>query len=136
MTKRAKIYLLVAVIFIFVFNVAFGLFLMQRNAKPASENPSATSSKGGQAGQAIKQIENNSFSYKGEEGKDGLTLLKEKTKIEQSSSGLVTSINGRKADEGKKEFWAFFVNGKMAEVGPADYQTKAGDLIEWKIQKY
>ena len=124
MTKRAKIYLLAAAFFVLVFNVAFGLFLMQRNAKPASENKPPVA------------IQNNSFSYKGEEGKNALEILKQKTSIEQSSSGLVTSINGRKADDGKKEFWAFYVNGKMAEVGPADYQTKAGDLIEWKIQKY
>lgn len=138
MTKKAKIFLIAASIFILVFNVSFGLFLMQKNAKQASENPSASvrqaQDKG--SGQAKKQIENNSFSYKGEEGRDALTILKEKTRVEQSSSGLVISINGRKAVEGKKEFWAFFVNGKMAEVGPSDYQTKAGDLIEWKIQKY
>lgn len=76
------------------------------------------------------------FSYKGEEGKNALEILKAKTSVEQSSSGLVISINGRKADNSKHEYWAFYVNGKMAEVGPADYQTKAGDLIEWKIQKY
>ena len=79
---------------------------------------------------------NNYFSYKGEEGKDALTILKEKTKIEQSSSGLVVSISKRKADDSKHEFWGFYVNGKMAEVGPADYQTKKGDQIEWRIQKY
>ena len=76
------------------------------------------------------------FSYKGEEGKDALSVLKEKTKVEQAASGLVISINSRKADERKKEYWSFFVNGEMAEVGPAEYQTKKGDLIEWKIQKY
>jgi hypothetical protein len=77
-----------------------------------------------------------SFSYKGVEGKDALTLLKEKAKIEQSNSGLVIVINGRKASDQNKEFWAFYINRKMAEVGPADYQTKTGDLIEWKIKKY
>ncbi|MBI4097881.1 MAG: DUF4430 domain-containing protein [Candidatus Levybacteria bacterium] len=123
MSRRAKIYLISAAVFIFVFNVAFGLFLMQRNAKPALENkPPVTS-------------QNNSFSYKGD-GRDALTILKEKTRVEESSSGLVVSINNRKADDSKHEFWAFFVNGKMAETGPLDYQTKKGDQIEWKIQKY
>jgi len=124
MTKRAKIYLFTLAAFVFVFNVAFGLFLMQRNAKPALENKPPVA------------IQNNSFSYKGEDGKDALAILKEKTTVEQSSSGLVISINGRKAEEDKREFWAFLVNGKMAEVGPADYQTKKEDLIEWKIQNY
>jgi hypothetical protein len=76
------------------------------------------------------------FSYKGEKGKDALTILKEKAKVEQAKSGLVISINGRKADNSKHEYWAFFINGKSADVGPAAYQTKEGDLIGWKIQKY
>ncbi|MBI2621436.1 MAG: DUF4430 domain-containing protein [Candidatus Levybacteria bacterium] len=124
MTKRAKIYLLAAVVFILIFNVFFGLFLMQRNTKPESEIKPTVA------------IQNNIFSYKGEDGKDALTILKEKIRVEESSSGLVISINNRKAEEDNKEFWAFYVNGKMAEVGPSDYQTKDGDLIEWKIQKY
>ena len=124
MTKKAKIYLLAATVFILVFNILFGLFLMQRQqGRVVEKKPSIV-------------VANNYFSYKGETGKNALEILKQKTKIEESSSGLVTSINGRKADDGKKEYWAFYVNGKMADVGPADYQTKGGDLIEWKIQKY
>jgi hypothetical protein len=76
------------------------------------------------------------FRYQGKEGIDALTLLKQLTKVEQDSSGLVTSINNRKADTSKKEYWSFFVNNKMAEVGPADYVTKDTDQIEWKIQTY
>ena len=124
MTKKAKIYLLAAAVFILVFNILFGLFLMQRQQTRVVEKKPSVS------------VQSNYFSYKGEEGKNALTVLKEKTIIEQSSSGLIVSINNRKADDKKKEYWSFYVNGKMAEVGPADYQTKKGDLIEWKIQKY
>ncbi len=77
-----------------------------------------------------------SLSYKGEEGKDALTLLKVKAKIEQDKSGLVISINGRKANSSVHEYWAFYVNRKLAPVGPADYKTKDVDTIEWKIEKY
>lgn len=76
------------------------------------------------------------FSYKGEEGKDALILLKEKAVVEQDKSGLVVSINGREAMVSKREYWAFYVNGQLAPVGPADYKTKDGDVIEWKIEKY
>ncbi len=76
------------------------------------------------------------LSYKGEEGKDALELLKEKAKIEQDKSGLIISINGRKANSSVREYWAFYVNGKLAPVGPADYKTKDVDTIEWKIEKY
>ncbi len=76
------------------------------------------------------------LSYKGKNRKDALTLLKKQAVVGQNASGLVTSINGRKADDTKREYWAFYVNGKQAPVGPAEYQTKNGDKIEWKIERY
>lgn len=76
------------------------------------------------------------FSYKGKSGKSALELLKDKASIEQPASGLIISINGRKADASQHEYWAFYINGKLAQVGPADYQTKDEDLIEWKVEKY
>ncbi len=79
---------------------------------------------------------NRKFSYEGREGVDALTLLKEKAEIKQDDSGLVTSVNGREADSGAREYWSFYVNGKMASVGPADYITKDTEKIEWKIETY
>lgn len=75
-------------------------------------------------------------SYKGEAGKDALTILKQKFSVSQDNSGMVNAIDSRKADGAKHEYWAFFVNGKMASVGPADYKTTNSDSIEWKIEKY
>lgn len=86
--------------------------------------------------QLQQQSQASGLTYKGESGKDALTLLKQKATVEVDKSGLVISINGRKADNGKREFWAFYVNGKSASVGPADYQTQDTDTIEWKIDKY
>lgn len=83
-----------------------------------------------------QQVQAESFTHKGEAGKDALTLLRQKATIEQDKSGLVTSVNGRKADNDKHEYWAFYVNGKSASVGPADYQTQDTDTIQWKIDKY
>src|SRR5579859_8038301 len=48
------------------------------------------------------------LSYKGEKGKDALTLLKTQTSIVQDNSGLVTTISGRKAEDKKHEYWAFY----------------------------
>lgn len=76
------------------------------------------------------------FSYQGQPGKDALTLLKEKAKVQIDAHGLVAGINNRIAQNTKHEYWAFYVNGKFATAGPADYQTKNTDLIEWKIEKY
>ena len=79
-----------------------------------------------------------SLSYKGETGVDALTILEKKQHawIEQNSSGLIIAINGRKADPGKHEYLAFYVNGKMANVGPASYITKDTDTIMWEIETY
>jgi hypothetical protein len=74
--------------------------------------------------------------YRGEAGKDALTILKQKFSVSQDSSGMVNLIEGRKADAGKHEYWAFYVNGKTANVGAADYKTTDKDLIEWKIEEY
>ncbi|MDP3941169.1 MAG: DUF4430 domain-containing protein [bacterium] len=127
--RRNILFLIIGiVIFVLVVNVGLGTFLSQRKetAKQSAEQAAV-----------VAEVEKaNTFSYKGEEGKDALALLQEKTTIEQEASGLVIAINGRKADDKKEEFWAFYVNGKMAEVGPADYQTKSGDTIEWKIETY
>lgn len=76
------------------------------------------------------------FFYKGRVGKNALELLKVYADVEQDRSGLVVSIKGRASDNAKREYWAFYVNGKMAQVGPADYVTKNNDVIEWKIEKY
>ena len=81
-------------------------------------------------------IDNKSFEYKGEEGKDALSLLKEKTLVELNDKGMVVSVDGRKADSEAHEFWGFYVNGKMAEVGAADFKTKDTDVINWKIERY
>lgn len=78
----------------------------------------------------------NIFIYDGQDGKDALSLLKEKAQVQQDRSGLVTSINGRQANSAKKEYWAFYINGNLAQVGPASYQTKKGDTITWKIMHY
>lgn len=85
---------------------------------------------------AAAVVQKDSLSYKGENGKDALTLLKDHATVVLDSSGMVSGINGRVADGKKHEYWAFLINAKMAQVGAADYQTKTGDVIQWKIETY
>jgi hypothetical protein len=83
------------------------------------------------------QTQKDYFTYKGQDGKRALELLyASKAWVEVDSSGLITAINFRKADPKKKEYWSFYVNKKLASVGPAEYITKSSDVIEWKIEKY
>lgn len=107
--------------------VAALFFQGNGNRKQISQNtPSVT----------VASQNNDTISYQGITEKDALSILKERATVSQNSSGLVTEINGRKADNSKHEYWAFYINGKMASVGPADYKTKNEDLVEWKIEKY
>lgn len=89
---------------------------------------------GNQPTAASQTTKNVTITYKGENGVDALTLLKKQATVRQDNSGLVVSINGVKP--GGHEYWAFYINNKLAPVGPAEYKTKNGDLITWKIEKY
>jgi hypothetical protein len=74
-----------------------------------------------------------------ETGKTALDLLHKTTTIQTEGEGknaFVVEINGRKADQQKREFWAFYVNGKQAELGAGSYIIKNNDAIEWKIENY
>lgn len=84
----------------------------------------------------VSQADTTSLLYKGKKGENALQLLKDQTTVEQDASGLIVGINNRRAETTKREYWAFYVNGKMANVGPADYQTKDTDTIEWRIEHY
>lgn len=138
MGKRRKLFLIILTISVFVLASFFILFF-----KFYKDEMSWYSGRG------IESIKNSTItstnmpvktethvSYYGVEGKNALLLLGKYEKFEQASSGLVISINGRKANEKDREFWAFYINGKTATVGPEAYITKKGDVIEWKIEKY
>lgn len=74
-----------------------------------------------------------------EKGKTALDLLKQTTKLETKGEGknaFVISINGRSADEKKKEYWSIYINGKPAELGAGSYILQSGDKIEWRIETY
>jgi len=72
-------------------------------------------------------------------GSTALKALYSSHKIVSKGIGentFITSIDGREASTEKREFWAFYVNGKQAEVGAGTYKVKNNDTIEWKIETY
>lgn len=75
-----------------------------------------------------------SVSYAGQTGKNALELLQSKHQVDVSSQGFVNAIDGVKP--GDHEYWSFYVNGKQADVGAKDYQTKTSDTIAWKLESY
>lgn len=113
--------------------VLFGVYLFrpQNQVTPLQENPVSIVTIS-----PSQNVLSDQFEYQGQDGVDALTLLKQKTTVEQNSSGLVVSINARQADDSRREFWSFYINGESAQVGPASYITKDNDVINWKIEKY
>jgi len=80
-----------------------------------------------------------SFDISGFVGKTALEATEAKTNVVVNGTGVnafVTSINGRQADTGRREFWEFDVNGIETEVGTGSYIIKNHDEIEWKINNY
>jgi hypothetical protein len=114
--QRTLLYAAMAII------LAFGLYLMV----PRSDSATTT----------VGQEQTQEISYQGIDGKNALELLRGNHQIETQKfdfGEMVLSINGRKA--GNDEFWAFYVNGELAQVGAADYQTKSTDIISWNLEK-
>jgi len=114
MNKRLAFYVVSALILV------FGLFLVIPNPLigPTTDSSQVAT-----------------ISYQGVEGKNALELLKESHEVETQKfdfGELVSSIDGQASDP-STNFWAFYVNGKMAQVGASDYQTKTSDTIEWKL---
>ncbi|HKX24500.1 MAG TPA: DUF4430 domain-containing protein [Candidatus Saccharimonadales bacterium] len=104
------------------------------NNKPkdsASDQPAQQSSSQQQTAERSDLV-----SYKGVNGKNALELLKEVAQVEtkDSSYGVyVDAINGIKGGTDGK-YWTFYVNGAMSNTGADAYQTKDGEVVEWKFQ--
>lgn len=105
--------------------LAFGLFLVVPDRNLC--NPTAS----------IDKLEQKcEISYQGVEGKNALELLKSSHEVETqkfSFGEMVQSIDGVKAPA--TDFWGFYVNGKLSDIGAGDYQTKNGDTLSWKLVK-
>lgn len=123
MNKSYKILLLLGSLLLAFLFMTRGEFLGEDSYKTIAPTPQ-------------KEAVPETFKYKGEEGKDALSILKAKTSVELDRSGMVVSINGRAANSSNREYWTFYVNGEMASVGAGDYKTKSGDEVLWKIEKY
>ena len=87
--------------------------------------------------QSINKQQSKTTSIK--DGATALDLLRKTATIETKGEGanaFVTTINGRAADSSKKEYWAFYIDGKLAEVGAGSYKLKDKDKLKWKLETY
>ncbi|WP_182102772.1 DUF4430 domain-containing protein [Niallia taxi] len=54
----------------------------------------------------------------------------------EHDNGFITSINGIKANEDKKESWFIKVNGEDAKVGAKELELKNEDTIEFDLHAW
>lgn len=83
---------------------------------------------------SAQQQTDNYVTFVATRGQDVLTQLKAHASVDTKDSQygpFVDAINGKKED-GK--YWGYYVNGKMADKGAADYVTNGGEKIEWKLE--
>lgn len=74
--------------------------------------------------------------FTAEPGKSILEQLEHKAAIETKNSAYgvyVDAINGKRGGEEGK-YWAFYIDGEMAQIGADTYITEGGELIEWKFE--
>lgn len=128
--RRIKLSVLSGFVFIIILGAIFYSIPDKRAQRIETSSPQVITKQTKEEGVA------KSINYRGKSGVDALTLLRQEAEVKLDRSNMVSSINGRKADVNKREYWSFFINGKMAEVGSAEYITIDTDMLEWKIQAY
>ncbi len=72
-------------------------------------------------------------------GLTALEYLETQVKVKTKGEGVnayVVAIGDLEVNADKNEFWSFYINGKMAEVGAGSYKLMPNDKIEWKIENF
>lgn len=67
--------------------------------------------------------------------KDGLQKYLEENHKAKFEDGMMTELEGIKQDKEKNQYWMYYVNGEMAEVGIGDYLPKENDKIEFRFEQ-
>ena len=79
-------------------------------------------------------IEGSPFTLTFKEGDNLLDVMKAQLKIVEKD-GFISSINGVEQVPSEQKYWLFDVNGQMSPVGAKEVLLKAGDVIDWKLNK-
>lgn len=102
---------------------------------PVQPAPSQEQSQDLTVYQAVQGSNTNLPSYQIKENTTALDLLKTSHQVETKDYGslgeMVVSVDSMKARV--DQFWAFYVNGKLANVGAGSYILRNHDKVEWKL---
>lgn len=66
---------------------------------------------------------------------NGLKDYLEKNHKAVFKDGMMTELDGISQDESKNQYWMYYVNDQMAEVGIGDYVPKDGDKVEFRFEQ-
>lgn len=128
-TNNQLIKLIAGLLIIIVIGAAGWLMNKKKTASNSPDISTPTTQQNSESAQ------NDIISYNGKDGIDALTILKENHTVESSTSeygAFVNSIDGKAADS-NTTFWAFYINGAMANQAADKTITKNTDKIEWKL---
>lgn len=125
----------------FIIVVIFGLLasygLIASIAKPTNNTPPSTNDSQLATVPAATAPQPTTITYQGQDNKTALQLLKEQADVATKTSSFgeyVDKINNLPDVNQTGKYWLFFVNGAPATVGADQYQTKNGEVIEWRLE--
>lgn len=87
--------------------------------------------------QAVQQVGTSDVTYDGQDGRNALELLKVFHRVDTKDTSYgpqIIGIDGLTPDS--SHYWAFYVNGSLAQVGADKYVTHNNDKIEWKVEGF
>lgn len=135
MDKKSKIIIAIIVTVLVALGAGGAYFATQLSNKSQNQT---NQNEPQQQTETKKEVGSTTVAYDGEEGRTALEILKGikpvETKAYTGIGEMVVGIDGVKPED-SSEFWAFYVNGKQAQVGADQYVTKKGEKIEWKLEK-
>ncbi len=134
--KKKRLYI-IGISAIIICIICFALVYISFSPKPAT------------AGQKAYTLEvsdgNKSVQYSGKTDSEYLSGLMDELKNTdnfeyESSAGdygmYITSVNGLKADDGQKTYWAIYVNGEYGQYGADLQPVNDGDAYALKLESY
>lgn len=54
----------------------------------------------------------------------------------EEEKGFIISINGVSQNADANEYWIYYINGEMGQVGAREYIVEDGDEITWKLESF
>jgi hypothetical protein len=140
--RKAETFVIIVIIaaigIIYAFTQKPALAPTQGNTNVASLNQTVQTKSADQTAKSANPTDAlmQAIRYSGEDGRNALDLLEAGHRVglkNYTFGDMVNSIDGVEPDA--QHFWAFYINGSLAQVGAGSFITKSTDVIEWKLDE-